>query len=382
SDFGPQYASEMLGERHDIIVSRETLRQWMIQSGLWKDRKTRRKIHQMRSRRDCYGELIQIDGSHHDWFEGRGPKCCLLVFIDDATSALQELRFVESESTFSYMRALETYLERHGRPVAFYSDKHTVFRTAKPNPAANGMTQFGRALAELNIDIICANTPQGKGRVERANRTLQDRLIKEMRLENISNMDAANRYAARYIAKHNERFAVTPRQAVDVHRPVEIAVAALAKILCVRDERYVGQNLSLNFQRVKYMLERSPENNAIIGKKIDIHVYADGIVELAFEGRNLPYTVYDQRPRINSGAVTENKRLGSVLAWIKEQQTLDEPDPGTVRTIKANSSVRNNGYVSTGKHGGCRPKLKDGTLLPPTSYGVGVKSTHSTPENT
>ena len=129
--------------------------------------------------------MIQIDGSDHRWFEDRADPCTLLVFIDDATSMLMELRFVQSESTFSYFAALESYLLKHGRPVAFYSEKHTVFRVAKPNEHMTGMTQFGRALAELNIEILCANSSQAKGRVERANRTLQDRLVKELRLAGI-----------------------------------------------------------------------------------------------------------------------------------------------------------------------------------------------------
>ena len=140
-------------------------------------------------RRECVGELIQIDGSDHRWFEDRGDPCTLLVFIDDATSTLMELRFVTSETTFSYFQALESYLLKHGRPVAFYIDKHTVFRVPKPNEHMTGMTQFGRALAELNIEIICANSSQAKGRVERANRTLQDRLVKELRIAGIANME-------------------------------------------------------------------------------------------------------------------------------------------------------------------------------------------------
>ena len=184
ADFGPTFAAEKLGEDHGLKVSHETLRKWMIEDGLWLPRKERRKFHRPRLRRECYRELIQIDGSDHHWFEDRGPACTLLVFIDDATSTLMQLRFVDSESTFNYFEALEFYLAQHGRPVAFYSDKHTVFRVA--NQAAksgHGMTQFGRALNELNIEILCANSSQAKGRVERANRTLQDRLLKELRLK-------------------------------------------------------------------------------------------------------------------------------------------------------------------------------------------------------
>ena len=185
ADFGPTLAAEMLAERHGFKVSRETVRKWMQEDGLWLSRKQRRTFHQPRLRRECFGELIQIDGSDHRWFEDRADPCTLLVFIDDATSTLMELWFVESESTFTYFDALESYLLKHGRPVAFYSDKHSVFRVAKPSKHMTGMTQFGRALAELNIEILCANSSQAKGRVERANRTLQDRLVKELRIAGV-----------------------------------------------------------------------------------------------------------------------------------------------------------------------------------------------------
>ena len=163
ADFGPTLAAEMLLEHHHLTISRETLRKWMQDAGLWLSRKQRRKFHQPRLRRECLGELIQIDGSDHHWFEDRGPACTLFVFIDDATSTLMQLRFVTSESTFSYFEALDLYLAAHGRPVAFYSDKHTVFRVA--NQAAksgHGMTQFGRALNELNIEILCATALKPK----------------------------------------------------------------------------------------------------------------------------------------------------------------------------------------------------------------------------
>ncbi len=191
ADFGPTLAAEVLLEKHGIKVGRETLRRWMVADGLWLSRKQRRSFHQPRLRRESYGELVQIDGSEHRWFEHRGEPCTLLVFIDDATSRLMQLRFVPSESTASYFEALRGYLETHGCPVAFYSDKHTVFRVNRPDAkGGSGMTQFGRALAELNIEIICANSSQAKGRVERVNRTLQDRLVKELRLENVSSIQA------------------------------------------------------------------------------------------------------------------------------------------------------------------------------------------------
>src|SRR5258706_2868619 len=183
-DFGPTLAAEKLAELHDIHLARETVRQWMITAGLWKDRRARLKaVHQPRYRRDCLGELIQIDGSEHWWFEARGPQCTLLVFIDDATSRLMHLQFVESESTFDYFTATRAHLERYGKPVAFYSAKQGGFRVNRKDAiGGDGMTQFGRALHALKIDIICANSSPAKGRVERANGTLQDRLGNGMRV--------------------------------------------------------------------------------------------------------------------------------------------------------------------------------------------------------
>jgi hypothetical protein len=182
ADFGPTLAAEKLAAVHGCTISRETLRGWMIAAGLWIDRRHRLPSpHQPRRRRDCCGELVQIDGSEHAWFEDRAEKCTLLAFIDDATSRLMHLRFVASESAFDYFRATRGYLETHGKPIAFYSDKHSIFRVnAKDAAGGDGATQFGRALRELNVDILCANSPQAKGRVERAFGTLQDRLVKSL----------------------------------------------------------------------------------------------------------------------------------------------------------------------------------------------------------
>ena len=155
ADFGPTFAAEKLAERHDLKVSRETLRNWMRQAGIWMSRAERKRIQQPRHRREHVGELVQIDGSEHRWFEDRAAACTLLVFVDDATSRLMELRFVPSESTFAYFEALKAYLRRHGKPVAFYSDKHSIFRVSNESAVSgNGMTQFGRALSELNIEIL------------------------------------------------------------------------------------------------------------------------------------------------------------------------------------------------------------------------------------
>lgn len=343
ADFGPTLAAEMLAERHGFKVSRETLRKWMQEDGLWLSRKQRRTFHQPRLRRECFGELIQIDGSDHRWFEDRADPCTLLVFIDDATSTLMELRFVESESTFSYFDALESYLLKHGRPVAFYSDKHTVFRVAKPSKHMTGMTQFGRALAELNIEILCANSSQAKGRVERANRTLQDRLVKELRIAGISNMDDGNAFLEGFVDRYNAKFAKAPARPDNLHRALNIEPDRLAEIFCLRDKRYVTKDLTIKYDRKRIKLEVNDLSRGLVGKYVDVYELADGRIQVRAKGVALPHSILNPERRITHAAITENKRLGAVLAFIKEEQDKPAPRP-KVKPISAK-----NGYKKTGR---------------------------------
>jgi hypothetical protein len=254
-DFGPTLAAEKLAEHHGCTISRETLRGWMIAAGLWIDRRHRLPSpHQPRRRRDCLGELVQIDGSEHAWFEDRGETCTLLAFVDDATSRLMQLRFVASESAFDYFRATRAYLEAHGKPVAFYSDKHNIFRVNNKDPiSGDGVTQFGRALAALNIDIICANSPQAKGRVERAFGTLQDRLVKELRLAGIASIEAANTWLPGFVDGYNRRFGQAPANAKNLHRSLTRA-DDLTEILAWREQRTVTKNLTLHYDRMMLLL--------------------------------------------------------------------------------------------------------------------------------
>ncbi len=212
-DFGPTLASEKLREAHGLELAVETVRGLMTAAGLWVPRKDRpARVYQPRNRRACLGELIQIDGSDHRWFEGRALACTLLVFIDDATGKLMTLDFTQTESTFSYFEALGKYLAAYGKPVSFYSDKFSGFYVKnRASTAGKGVTQFGRALYELNIEAFCANTSQAKGRVERANLTLQDRLVKELRLRGINTKDAASAYAPSFIADFNDALPSRPR---------------------------------------------------------------------------------------------------------------------------------------------------------------------------
>src|ERR1700680_4129406 len=293
ADFGPTFAAEKLAERHDLKVSRETLRSWMRRAGIWMSRAERKRIQQPRHRREHIGELIQIDGSEHRWFEDRAAACTLLVFVDDATSRLMELRFVASESTFAYFEALKAYLRRHGKPVAFYSDKHSIFRVSNENAASgNGMTQFGRALSELNIEILCANTSQAKGRVERAHHTLQDRLVKELRLAGISTIEAANGFLPAFMQTYNARFAKPPASERDLHRPIA-STNDLDDILCWREQHSVSRQLVINYNRMKFMLRPNKTSAALAGKVVDIYDFPDGRLEIRWKGLPLSYSVFD-----------------------------------------------------------------------------------------
>jgi hypothetical protein len=321
ADFGPTLACEKLSERHGIHLGVETIRRWMLAEGLWQDRKQRLKpVHQPRCRRDCVGELIQIDGSEHYWFEDRGPPCTLLVYIDDATSRLMHLKFVETESTFDYFRSTREYLETYGKPVAFYSDKHATFRVNKVGATGgDGMTQFGRALHQLNIDIICANAPQAKGRVERANGTLQDRLVKELRLAGISTVEAGNAFLPAFMADFNRRFAKTPFSDKNLHRPLT-EHDELDDVFAWQEERTVSRSLTLQYDQVLFILEPNETTLSLARQRVTVYDYPDGRLAIKHKGLSLPYRIFDRRQRVNQAAVVENKRLGPVLAYIAERQ--------------------------------------------------------------
>jgi hypothetical protein len=326
-DFGPTLAVEKLVERHGLRVGVETLRQWMMSDGLWTDR--RHKLpspHQPRRRRDCLGELVQIDGSEHAWFEARADQCTLLAFVDDATSRLMQLRFAASESAFDYFRATRAYLETHGKPVAFYSDKHSIFRVNnKDAEGGQGITQFGRVLTELNIDIICANSPQAKGRVERAFGTLQDRLVKELRLAGISTVAAANAWLPGFMTDYNERFGRQPANVKDLHRKLT-AADDLDELLAWREARTVTRNLTLHYDRMMLLLEPTPLTLGLMRKQVEVVNYPDGRFAVQFEGVSLPYRVFDKIQTVQPGAIVENKRLGAALAMVKAHQETYAPN--------------------------------------------------------
>lgn len=341
ADFGPTLAWEKLRECHDLHLGLETVRRLMTAAGLWIPRKLRSaSIYQPRNRRHCVGELIQIDGSDHRWFEDRSPACTLLVFIDDATSRLMYLHFTYSESTFSYYEATRAYIEQHGKPQAFYSDQASVFRVNnKHATGGDGHTQYGRALFELNVESICANSSQAKGRVERANLTLQDRLVKEMRLQGISTMAEGNRFAPSFIADFNRRFAKPPRNDFDAHRPVRDD-EDLGLIFTIREPRKVSHVLTLQYDKTIYMLADTPTSRRLIHRYIDVYEYPDGRIELRADGASLPYVTYDRLPEVNQGAIVENKRLGHILQIAQVVQEKRDSRRGRSAPARTNQGVK------------------------------------------
>jgi transposase len=322
ADFGPTLAREKLVELHDLEVSVETLRKWMIAGGLWTPRKQRNRcVQQPRRRRDCLGELVQIDGSDHQWFEQRAERCVLLVYIDDATGSLMELHFCRSESTFEYFFCTRRYLLTYGKPVAFYSDKASIFRVNKKQPqGGDGLTQFGRAMTDLNVDIICANTPAAKGRVERVNLTLQDRLVKELRLQDISTIAEANRFLPRFREDFNQRFARQPNNSYDAHRPL-LPTDDLDDVFTWQEQRRVSKSLTLNYKNVMYLLEPTDRARELIGNLVTVYETENGHVSIRQGALTLPATAFPrQQARVTQGAIAENKLLGAVLSEIRYRQ--------------------------------------------------------------
>lgn len=297
-DFGPTLAAEMLLELDGVAVSRETIRQMQIGAGLWKPKRRRaRRVFQTRERRARLGELVQIDGSPHAWFEDRAPRCTLIVFIDDATSRLMALRFVPAETTRAYLEALRGHVLTHGLPLAFYSDRHGIFRVnAKDAEGGDGKTEFGRVVERLEIASIQALTPQAKGRVERSNQTMQDRLVKAMRLKGISSMEEGNEYLPEFIAFWNERFAVPPRDMKPAHRPWTQTPGALEDALARREERTLSKTLTFSTAGVKYCVNAKGPGTALRGAKVTLYHFVGGGMAVHYKDRVLQATAYSTYP--------------------------------------------------------------------------------------
>lgn len=308
-DFGPTLACEYLQREHGCTISSETLRQWMIASGMWKPKVKRTRRHHSRDRRPRLGELIQIDGSTHDWFEGRSDKCTLIAFIDDARSQVMAARFFEAETSAAYLALLKQYISRHGKPWSLYSDRHAIF--TKHDPEDPDPTQYGRAVLQLNIESIHARSPQAKGRIERLFQTLQDRMVKAMRLEGIDDMQSANAWLDGYIQRHNEQFAVQPMQAEDAHKPFLGTPAELARICALIHTRTLNKAGNCKFHGD--ILQVIGQQHTLPKRSIKVQVieHTHGEMELMYQGRSLPFKAFGCYEHLKQQAEVDDKTINA-----------------------------------------------------------------------
>ena len=281
-------------------------------------------LHPLRQRRARYSGLIQVDGSPHHWFGEAQPACTLLVFIDDATGHPMHLTLVPSESALRYMQALSSYIDTHGLPMALYSDKHSVFRVNAKDVVSE--TQFGRAVSALGIELICANSPQAKGRVERANQTLQDPLVKELRLMGIKTPKQDNAMLREYTAKYNRRFGCLPREPENGYVAYTDSVEMLTAILSIQEERRLSKNLACSVDGQLLQLNPSGSRRGLRGMKVQIHRHFDGRLEVRRESVLLPYTVVTIQPKAT--AVVSSKNLNAMLDEVSRQRLGHKPAAG------------------------------------------------------
>ena len=294
-DFGPTLAAEKLAERHGIAVSAETLRGWLLAKGVTHFRRRKRPHRAWRMRKAHIGELVQLDGSHHDWLEGRGPACVLLAYIDDASSRVFA-RFYDHEGTIPAMDSFQRYGRRYGIPLALYADKHTTYQSPAEPTVAEQLTgtkpqsQFGRALSELGVELIAAHSPQAKGRVERLFKTFQDRLIKELRLAGATTLEDANRFLEEYLPRYNRRFAVPPAQAADLHQP-RLTAHVLERSLCIKTARCLRKDFTIAYEGRLYQI-----HDHLRATQVVVEEHVDGTMRLTHQGRPIRFHVIAARP--------------------------------------------------------------------------------------
>ncbi len=292
SGFGPTFASEKLLEMEGIQVNDETLRKWLIESGEWKKTRKNRRHRQWRERKPHIGEMIQIDGSHHDWFEGRGPECVLMLYIDDATGNIFA-RFYEYEGTIPAMDSFKKYVRRYGIPASVYLDKHMTYKSPdKPSlkDYTEPLSEFQRAMKELGVRVLHANSPQAKGRVERAFRTLQDRLIKEMRLRGTKNIDEGNEFLDEYLPLHNKKFAVKPKGESDLHRRIPKGLN-IDRILCIKTDRVLRNDFTISYDNKLYQIADN-----IKAEKVTVEKRINGAMFITHKDTFLKFKEITERP--------------------------------------------------------------------------------------
>lgn len=286
--FGPTFAAEKLREEHRLEISGETLRLWLRANKIPYPARRARPHRSWRQRKSCYGEMVQMDGSHHDWLEGRGEWLVLMAYIDDATSQVFA-RFYESEESYSALDSFMRYIRKSGVPCSVYLDRHSVYKAQRrpleiseqlegiEEPQSN----FQRALKELGVEIIHAYSPQAKGRVERLFRTLQDRLVKEFRLNKICNKEEANKFLQKYLLRHNKQFRMAAENGTDLHRQLPKDID-LRKILCIKERRSVKNDFTINFRGKLYQIQ-----DTIKSRTATVEVWLDSSIHIVCDGKEV-----------------------------------------------------------------------------------------------
>jgi transposase len=294
-DFNLVHATEKLSEVHGITINDETLRLWLNEAEIPYKKRKARQHRQRRERKSHFGELVQIDGSHHDWFEGRGPVCVFMGYIDDANSNVYG-RFYYYEGTMPAMDSMKRYIKRYGIPQSVYLDKHTTYKSwAEPTIEEQlndqkPMSHFEKSLAKLSVEVIHANSPQAKGRVERLFKTLQDRLVKEMRLKSISTVAEANEFLKTYLPKHNRQFKKKAASAADLHRPA-LHSKELDRILCIQEERVIKNDFTISHNGTLYQIEEPTR-----AQKVIVEERLDGTLHISYKGQDLKFRKIVKQP--------------------------------------------------------------------------------------
>lgn len=306
ADFGPTLACEKLAEEHELFVCPDTLTALLKARGLWERRRRRGKHRKRRERRSCFGSMVQKDGSHHDWFEGRAGKCVLMVMIDDATSRVVA-RFYPAETTEAAFDLFGRWVKRYGIPRSVYADRHSIYRD-EDHPEKP--TQYGRAMKELSVELIPAYSPQAKGRVERMNGTLQDRLVKEMRLRGISSIEAGNDFLeTKFLDELNGRYAIKAQRGHDVHRVVDAGIV-LEEILCVAEQRVVGNDWCVRWRNRWLQIDAKHAGLKLPGRKVTVRQRLDGKLVMVRNNERLTFTELRSKPTRTKAKkpVVNNKR--------------------------------------------------------------------------
>jgi len=299
--FGATLAAEHLTSDDGYTVDHETLRRWLIKDGQWQRKRRRKKHRARRERKEHAGELVQMDGSEHDWFEGRGKKAVLMVMVDDATSMTFAL-FFRAETTRASMETFQRYAQRYGMPQALYVDRHSIYRcerqaTVEEELKQTGpLTQFGRAMNTLGVRIIPAYSPQAKGRVERTNGTLQDRLVKEMRLKGIKTIEEGNQFLEKvFLPKYNEKFNVIPKNETDLHRSIPDDII-LDEVLCIEDRRQVQNDWTVGWKNRIFQITKRSEALGLVKQRLTVREKLNGTIQLVYKGHKLEFKELLERP--------------------------------------------------------------------------------------